>query len=63
MYTEANYKRTHYIFYASSESKYLSHKILIVQINQGFAETLQVLSFQNAVFVLHRQNPSKGTLI
>ena len=32
-------------------------------INQGFAKTLQVISFQNVSFVMHRRNPSKGTLI
>ena len=29
-HTEANYKQTHYTFYASSESKTLSYNILIL---------------------------------
>ena len=36
---------------------------LILKINQGFAETLQVISYQNDLYVLHRRIPSKGTLI
>ena len=57
------YKRTRLIFYASSESKYLSYNILILLINQGFAKTRKFISFQNVSFVLHRRNPSKGILI
>ena len=32
-------------------------------INQGFADTLQVISFQNDSYALHKRSPSKGTII
>ena len=50
------------IFNVSSEIKTLSDRILILLIKQGFAETLQLISFQNYLIVLCRRNPSRETL-
>ena len=50
------------IFNVSSEIKTLSDRILILLIKQGFAETLQLISFQNYLIVLYRRNPSRETL-
>ena len=57
------YKRTHYIFILVQKVKLCHTKLLFYKLMQGFAETLQVISFQNVSFVLHRLNTSKGTLI
>ena len=48
-------------FNVSSEIKILSDRILILLIKKGFAETLQLISFQNDSFVLYRRNLSRGT--
>ena len=59
LYTEANLStNTLHFFHSSSEGKALSYKIVILYIKQGFAETLQAISFQNVSFVLHRLNMS-----
>ena len=50
-------------FCACSESKNRSYNILILYKIQGFAETLQIMSFQNDWYILHRRGPSKGTFI
>ena len=36
---------------------------LFLKINQGFAEALQVISFQNDLYVLHGRSLNKGNLI
>ena len=54
----------HIAFFILVQKVKLCHtKLLFYIINQGLAETLQPISFQIVLFVLHRLNTSKGTLI
>ena len=52
-----------YIFTLVQKVKVGHTKFTLLRINRGFAETLQVISFKNDLYFLHRRSQNKGTLI
>ena len=53
----------HTIFAPVQKVKIALTKFKLYQKAQGFVETLQIMSFQNDWWTLHRRGPSKGTII